>query len=140
MNWKSTRKLKTAIQENFSPDLNPLDYTLWGVLENKTNATSHPNISSPKTAMEEEWNKMSENFLKTCKLFRRCVDTIIEKMLAILSKFTVLGLSYFVVYFLKLKLKSCFIIVIYYYTRIFLIFLLLPYTHTHTQVIRYILF
>ena len=43
---------------------------------------------------------MSENFiLKACKSFRRCVDTIIEKMAAILSKFTVLCLSYFVVYF-----------------------------------------
>ena len=63
-----------------NPDLNPLDYAIWGVLENKTNATSHPNIGSPKTAIEEEWNKMSEEFiLKACKSFQRCVDTIIEK-------------------------------------------------------------
>ena len=49
---------------------------IWGVLENKTNATSNPN----KTAIEEEWNKMSEEFiLKTYKSFRRRVDTIIEK-------------------------------------------------------------
>ena len=46
-----------------SSDLNPLDYTIWGVLEYKTNAASHPNI-------EEVWNKMSEEFiLKACKLF-----------------------------------------------------------------------
>ena len=37
-----------------SPDLNPLDYTIWGVLENKTNATSHPKIGSLKIAIEEE--------------------------------------------------------------------------------------
>ena len=51
--------------------------------------------------VEKELNKMSEEFiLKACKSFQRCVDTIIEKMLAILSKFTVLCLSsYFVVYF-----------------------------------------
>ena len=49
---------------------------------------------------------MSEEFiLKTCKSFRRHVDKIIEKMAAILNKFTVLCLSsYFVVYFLELKL------------------------------------
>ena len=41
-----------------SPDLNHLDYTLWGILENKTNATSHPNIGSLKIAIEEEWNKI----------------------------------------------------------------------------------
>ena len=53
-----------------SPDHNPLDYTIWGILENKTNATSHPNIGSLMTAVEEEWNKMSKEFiLKACKLF-----------------------------------------------------------------------
>ena len=55
-----------------------------------------------KTAFEEEWNKISEEFiLKACKSFSRRVDTIIEKkMTAILSKFTVLRLSSnFVVYF-----------------------------------------
>ena len=37
-----------------SPDPNSMDYTIWAVLENKTNATSHPNIGSLKTAIEEE--------------------------------------------------------------------------------------
>ena len=37
-----------------SLDLNPLDYALWGILKNKTNATSHPNIGSLKTSIEEE--------------------------------------------------------------------------------------
>ena len=63
-----------------SPDLNPLAYAIWVILENKTNVTFHPNIDSLKTANKEEWNKMSEEYiLKACKLFRRCVDTIIEK-------------------------------------------------------------
>ena len=43
--------------------LNFLDYNIWGVLENKTNADSHSNIGSLKTAIEEEWNKMSEEFI-----------------------------------------------------------------------------
>ena len=47
-----------------SPDLNPLDYTIWGVLENKTNATSHPNTGSFKNAIGEEWNKMSAEFFE----------------------------------------------------------------------------
>ena len=50
------------------PDINPLDYAVWGVLENKTNTTSLPNIGSFKTAIEEEWNEISEEFiLKACK-------------------------------------------------------------------------
>ena len=97
-------------------NLNPLDYAIWDVLENKTNATSHPNIGLLKTATEDQ---MSEEFiLKVCKLFQRCVDTIKKKMVAILSKFTVLCLSSYFAYFFKLKLilflKESFIIILEY--------------------------
>ena len=38
--------------------------------QNKTDATSHPNIDSLKTTIEEEWNKMCEEFiLKAYKSF-----------------------------------------------------------------------
>ena len=121
MNWKSSRKLWG--QQDLSSDLKPLDYVNWGVLENKKYSTSHPNIGLPKTAIEEEWNKMSEEFiLKACKLFRRHVDTITEKMVAVLSKFSVLYVSsYFVFYFFKLKLILFYDWIIHYYTRVFLI-------------------
>ena len=97
-NWKSmTKTVRTAIEQDLSPDFNPLDYVVKGVLENKINATSLPNIGLLKTPIEEEWNKMSEKIiLKACKSFRRCVDRIIEKkIVAILSKLTVLCLSSF---------------------------------------------
>ena len=72
-----------------------------GPFINKTNTTSYPNIGSLKYAIEEKWNKMSEEFiLKACKSFRKSVNTINEKLMAILSIFTILCLSsYFVVYF-----------------------------------------
>ncbi len=42
----------------------------------------HHNMSSLKIAIEEEWNKMSGEFiLKACKSFRMRVHTIIEKEL-----------------------------------------------------------
>ena len=44
-----------------SADLKPLDYVIWGILESKTNATSHPNIGSLKIVVVEEWNKMFED-------------------------------------------------------------------------------
>ena len=37
-----------------SLDLNLLFYAIWGVLENKINVTSFPNIDSLKTAIEEK--------------------------------------------------------------------------------------
>ena len=59
------KTVRTAIKQDFN-----FLYAIWGVLENKTNLTSHPNISSLKTATEKEWNKMSEEFiLKPCKSF-----------------------------------------------------------------------
>ena len=68
------------MKQDSSPDLNALDWAIWGILENKTNATSFLNISSVNTVIEETWHKMSEEvILNTCKSFRRRVDTIIEK-------------------------------------------------------------
>ena len=47
-----------------------LDFAIWSVLENKKYASSHLNIGSLKTAMDEVSNKMFEEFiLKACKLF-----------------------------------------------------------------------
>ena len=77
LNAETKKKKKKNLRNNWNffqvfikPDHNHLDYALWGILENKTHATSHLNIGSLKTAIEEEWNKMSEEFiLKACKSF-----------------------------------------------------------------------
>ena len=101
------KTVRTAIESVLSSDLKPFDYAIRGVLENRTNTNSHSNGGLLKTAIEEEWNKMSEEFiLKTYKSFRRCVNTIIEKTAAIMSKSTVLSLfSYFVVSFFLIKIN-----------------------------------
>ena len=79
-----------TVRTEIKQDFNPLDYAIWGILKNKTNDISHLNFNLFKTAIEKEWKKMSEEFiLKACKSFRRYVDTIIEKMVAIMSKFIV---------------------------------------------------
>ena len=64
------KTVRTTIKQDLSLDLNPLDYAIWSVLENKANATPHPNIGLLKTAIEEDCNKMPEEFiLKACKSF-----------------------------------------------------------------------
>ena len=79
------KTVRIAIKQDLSQDLNPLDYAIWGILENKTNVIFHPNIGSLETAIEEEWNKMSEEFiLKACESFRK--NTIIEKKNTIIEK------------------------------------------------------
>ena len=77
---KDSRIIGVSLWLSSILDLNSLDCAPWGVLENKTNAISHPNIGSLKTAIEEEWNKISEEFiLKAYKWFLTYVDTKIEK-------------------------------------------------------------
>ena len=72
------KTVRTAIKQDLS--LYHLDYAIWGVLENKTNATAHLNIGLLKNAFEEEWDKISEEFiLKAYESFWRRVDKIIEK-------------------------------------------------------------
>ena len=74
------KTVRTAIKQDLGWYLNPLDNTIWGILENKTNATSDLNIGSLNTAIAEECNKMSKEFILTaCRLLGRYVDTIIEK-------------------------------------------------------------
>ena len=54
------KTVRTTFKQDLRPDFKHLDYAIWGVLENKTNVTSHWNIGSFKTAIEEQCNKMSE--------------------------------------------------------------------------------
>ena len=72
--------MRTVIKQDLSPHIDPFGYAIWVILENKTTATSHPNISSHMTAFEEKWNKMSEEIIsKACKWFRRRFDAMIKK-------------------------------------------------------------
>ena len=66
---KNSEMIGVFLWPSSSPDFKSFDYTICSILEN-TNANSHLNIGSIKTAVEEEWNKMSEEFiLKSCKSF-----------------------------------------------------------------------
>ena len=47
-----------------SPDLNPLDYAIWGKIESKVCATSHPNFKSLVVAIKKHWSKMKEPYIK----------------------------------------------------------------------------
>ena len=43
------------------PDLNPVDYAIWGILEQKVYRKQIRNIEHLKMVIEEEWNKISQN-------------------------------------------------------------------------------
>lgn len=62
-----------------SPDLNPLDYGIWGILDGKVRATPHRNVDDLKAKIMEEWEAMEEAIVaKTCKSFRKRIEACIE--------------------------------------------------------------
>lgn len=62
-----------------SPDLNPLDYYVWGIVERQTNKSRHPNVNSLRAAIEAEFTAMNRDQLKTaCSRFRARIKQVIE--------------------------------------------------------------
>lgn len=63
----------------YSPDLNPMDYSIWSILQARACTKPHDSIQSLKRALKKEWGKLSlemvskivDNFPKRLKL---CVD------------------------------------------------------------------
>ncbi|CAP20883.1 Protein CBG24224 [Caenorhabditis briggsae] len=47
-----------------SPDLNPLDFSVWGYLEEKVMARSHPNVDSLKAALLKAWDDLDDDYLR----------------------------------------------------------------------------
>ena len=61
-----------------SPDLNPLDYSVWSVLQDEVQATSHPNLESLKARIVAAWEALEAAYIvKTCKGFRHRVEAVI---------------------------------------------------------------
>lgn len=61
------------------PDLSPLDYSVWSVLEETACAKPHSNVESLKRALKKAWNEISVEALAEIadNLFKRlqkCVD------------------------------------------------------------------
>jgi hypothetical protein len=48
----------------YLPDLNPLDYGIWGVMQTKVNATSYENKSAMTCTIQGEWNRLSEAMIR----------------------------------------------------------------------------
>ena len=61
-----------------SPDLNPLDYSIWSLLQEKVQGVSHPNVEALKAHIMKLWEAMhSAYIMKTCQSFRPRVEKVI---------------------------------------------------------------
>ncbi|QQP41319.1 Uncharacterized protein FKW44_015644 [Caligus rogercresseyi] len=75
------KKLLTWMKHNgsTSPDCNPLDYGIWGVVERKACSIPHASVDALKAAVEKEWAEMSVDFIvKTCKAFRPRIEAMLK--------------------------------------------------------------
>lgn len=62
-----------------SPDLNPMDYSVWSYLESKVCRINHANVDALKSAIQKEWDKMSMDFVSDCiKAFRGRLERVID--------------------------------------------------------------
>lgn len=61
-----------------SPDLNPLDYSIWSMVEREACATPHRNLEDLKASIVSAWDNMSEDYIrKTCAAFRPRLERVI---------------------------------------------------------------
>ena len=62
-----------------SPDLNPMDYYVWSVVERETNRHPHSTIAALKAAIVQVMSKMNRDPLITaCGRFRARIEAVIE--------------------------------------------------------------
>jgi hypothetical protein len=64
----------------YSSDLNPLDFSVWSVLQEKVLAMTHTSLVALRQSITREWNRMSPAYvLRTCRSFRRCLQSVVAK-------------------------------------------------------------
>ncbi|KAI6648699.1 MhmaT1 transposase [Oopsacas minuta] len=71
----------------YSPDLNPMDYSVWSILENKACSVSHNTVSSLKISLCREWEKIPQETLRAAvEGFRTDSGPSFPKRVVILNK------------------------------------------------------
>lgn len=61
-----------------SPDLNPLDYSVWATVEESACKKSHPSVDTLKKSVGRAWNRMTSPYiLRTCKVFRKRLEAVV---------------------------------------------------------------
>ncbi len=62
-----------------SPDLNPLDFSLWVYVQSKACDHQHPNIGNLKSAVSVAWSNMEASYVRLkCSRFRCRVKAVIK--------------------------------------------------------------
>lgn len=61
-----------------SPDLNPLDYAIWGIMEQKVCAVPHPGVDALRVCILREWDILTEQLIRNSwKAFRSQIEAML---------------------------------------------------------------
>jgi hypothetical protein len=61
-----------------SPDLNPMDYSVWAHVARRACRTSHSNVESLKVSITRAWRTMSSEYIRlTCSRFRKRLEAVV---------------------------------------------------------------
>lgn len=62
-----------------SPDLNPLDFSIWWHIESRACSVRHSNIEDLQRSVNKEWKAMKSNYVvKVCQSFRDRLEAVIN--------------------------------------------------------------
>lgn len=81
-NWLSDNMEMFSSKEFWppsSPDLNPLDYYAWGVLQRQSNKCAHDTVDSLRAAINDAVNNINKDHVRSaCEQFRSRVESVID--------------------------------------------------------------
>ncbi|KAI6655362.1 hypothetical protein LOD99_2197 [Oopsacas minuta] len=64
----------------YSPDLNPMDYSIWSILETRACLKSHTNIDSLKKSLCRDWERIPQEILRAAvEAFPKRLKAVIER-------------------------------------------------------------
>ena len=62
-----------------SPNLNPVNFGIWGYLESKVSAMHHKSLEALKMKMQKKWSKMPQDVIRdSCRSFSRRLQLLID--------------------------------------------------------------
>lgn len=62
-----------------SPDLNPLDFCIWGLLESKVCASRHTTVEGLKASLVREWKRLPQEVVRaSCEAFETRLSAVIK--------------------------------------------------------------
>ena len=86
----TAHKVQTWMKENMafwpkdfwppqSPDLNPLDFSIWWHVESRACQVRHSNVDTLKSSVERQWKIMKRDYIiNVCKAFRGRIEAVLS--------------------------------------------------------------